>query len=634
MSAIAGLCRTAGDAATACARMLDVQRCYGPDDAALWNDERVAMGRRLARRLPEDCHDRQPLHGGGGRFTLVADIRLDNRAALGAALGIEAARLATWCDADVLLAAWEKWGEDCCARLIGDFAFALWDAEQRRLMLARDIVGIRPLHFHLGNGLVAFASMPKGLLALDAIAAAPDLDFVAQTMLHHSFDGDRSYFAGIRRVRPGHIVTIEHGAAVQRRYWRPDLSLLRLGSREDYVAAMRDALDQAVRDRLRGVTDVAAHLSAGLDSSAVTTSAALQLAGRGTVTAFTAAPRAGHAGVSAGALDDESDLAAATARLYRNMSHIVVRETAPSTFAQLARADWLNDQPMPNMCNIAWWNAINDAAAARGHRVMLNGQAGNIYFSHDGLALLPALLRRGRLPRLIGEAMALARGGSASFKGAMAIAVRRSLPAALFDRLDRWAGRERPIAVHPDLWRRAALPAPSMPRDGAGLRVSYLGRSDPGTFLKGQLGGWGLDYRDPTADRRLIELSLRIPEEQFIRGGRTRALARGVLADRIAPEMLAERRRGHQGADWHERASHDRASIAAEIAALAASGELAELFDIDRLERLVAAMAEPDWHRRAPEVEHRSALLRTVAVGHFVRRIGASTSSGADDLNR
>jgi asparagine synthase (glutamine-hydrolysing) len=623
MSAIAGLWRArgGGDVSGDIGRMLAVQRCYGPDDGASWCDGGLAMGRRLASLLPEDAHDRQPLHGGGGRYTLVADLRLDDRAALGAALGIEAVRLASMCDADVLLAAWEKWDEDCCARLTGDFAFALWDAERRRLVLARDVVGSRPLHFHIGEGLVAFASMPKGLLALDAIPAAPDLDFVTQTLLHMSFDGDRSYFAGIRRVRPGHVVTIANGVAQQRRYWRPDLTPLRLRGHDDYVAAMRETLDRAVRDRLRGVTDVAAHLSAGLDSSAVATSAALQLGGTGTVTAFTAAPRLGRTGGRAGILEDESELAAATARLHPNMTHVVVRETALSTFDRLARADWLNDQPLPNMCNIAWWNAINDAAIARGHRVMLNGQTGNVYFSHDGFALLPALLRRGRLVRLVREAMALGRGGSASFKGAMALAVRRALPGGMRARLDRRAGRSSPIAAHPDLWRHAALPAPAFPLHGAALRVSYLGRADPGNFLKGQLGGWGLDYRDPTADRRLIELSLRIPEERFMRNGRTRALARGVLAGRVAPGMLAETRRGHQGADWYERAEHDQARIAAEVAAVAGEDGLAQLFDIDRLQRLVAAMADPDWYRRTPEVEHRSALLRTVAVAHFVRGI-------------
>ncbi len=619
MSAIAGIRNgRGGDVAGDCARMLDAQRCYGRDDGAQWQGDGVALGRRLARLLPEDAQDRQPLRGGGGRFTLVADVRLDDRAELAAVLGIVPARLAQLSDADLLLAAWEKWGVACCARLVGDFAFAVWDGECRRLTLARDVVGIRPLHFHCSDRLVAFASMPKGLLALDAIPAVPDLDFVAQTLLLHGFDGDRSYFAGIRRVRPGHVVTIEGGRAVQRRYWQPSLAPLRLARHEDYVAAMRDALDRAVRDRLRGVSDVAAHLSAGLDSGAVATSAALQLGGAGSVIAFTAAPRAGHDRGRPGALDDESDLAAATAALYPNMAHIVVRAAAASAFDQLERNERFNDQPTPNMCNMVWWNAINDAAAARGHRVMLNGQTGNIYFSHDGFGLLPGLLRRGRLIALVSHAIAMRRAGSASLKGALATAVRRNLPPSLLARLDRRASL---IAAHPDLSRRLRLGPPVLPHDAAALRLDYPGRADPGTFLKGQLGGWGIDYRDPTADRRLIELSLRIPEEQFVHHGRTRALARGVVAGRVAPAMLAERRRGHQGADWHERADHDRAAIAEEIAALGADGKLAALFDIDRLERLVAAMAAPDWRGHMSEADHRSALLRTVAVGHFIRRV-------------
>ena len=132
MSALAGRWNFDGrpGAADACERMLRAQDIYGPDDEARWDGGRIALGRRLFRLLPEDVHDRQPLTGRGGDCVLVADIRLDNRDDLERALQISPERARTLADADILLAAWERWGLDCLDRLVGDYAFAVWALEK------------------------------------------------------------------------------------------------------------------------------------------------------------------------------------------------------------------------------------------------------------------------------------------------------------------------------------------------------------------------------------------------------------------------------------------------------------------------------------------------------------------------
>src|SRR5205085_1839103 len=101
---------------------------------------------------------------GGGRYSLVADVRLDNRAELAASLGLQ--RADALADSAILAASLERWGEDAPRRLIGDFAFAWFDREDRRLLLARDALGQRPLFWHRQREFVAFASMPRGLHAL------------------------------------------------------------------------------------------------------------------------------------------------------------------------------------------------------------------------------------------------------------------------------------------------------------------------------------------------------------------------------------------------------------------------------------------------------------------------------------
>src|SRR5690348_16480003 len=106
-----------------CARMLAAQAIYGLDRPRQWSGDGIAMGRRLAQLLPEDAYDRQPLKGEESPYVLVADLRLDNRKELATTLGLSAVRCRTMCDAALLLAAFERWGEECCAYLIGDYAF-------------------------------------------------------------------------------------------------------------------------------------------------------------------------------------------------------------------------------------------------------------------------------------------------------------------------------------------------------------------------------------------------------------------------------------------------------------------------------------------------------------------------------
>ena len=197
MTAIAGLWRFDGrpDAAAGCARMLAAQELYGRHHGAQWSNGSVALGRRLMRTLPEDAFDRQPLIGGEGRYVLVADVRLDNRDELAEILRIPSPQAQTLCDAAILLAAIERWDEACVEHLVGDYAFALWDGKRRRLFLARDPLGQRPLHYHRGHNFFAFASMPKGLHALPDVPYAADEERIAEFLALMPETGSKELFS-------------------------------------------------------------------------------------------------------------------------------------------------------------------------------------------------------------------------------------------------------------------------------------------------------------------------------------------------------------------------------------------------------------------------------------------------------
>ena len=613
----------------ACARILDGQRAYATAPPVIWSDGPVALGKRLHATLDEDAFDCGPVSGGGGRWRLVADVRLDERRDLAAALGIARDDEARLSDSALVMRAIERWGEEAIGRIYGDFALALWDAERERLVLARDLAGQRPLHFHDARGFFAFASMPIGLKALAGVGRAADEEAIAQFLTIASPEGGRSFFEGIERVGPAEMRVVTRAGSSASRHWFFQ-GERRLRGDTDYVDAAREALDRAVGARLRGAGGrVAAHLSGGLDSGGVAATAARLLAPGGQVSAFTSVPSA-NGPSRRGRFADEGAHAAAVAALYPNMDHVLVRTGGRSPIASLDRNFELYQAPVLNLCNYAWGDAIAEQAQARRHRVLLIGQVGNFTLSYPGLDLLPQLLARGRLLRLLREAKGLRRHGLAA-ESIAGLALRPFIPVPLWNWINRLRGRRVALAefsaINPALLERMNA------RGGLGhmrataredTRPAMIGAIDTGNFRQGALAGWGLDVRDPTADRRLIELCFSIPLDRYLSGGMPRALARRALADRLPPLIVGETRKGFQAADWHEGVTAALGAIRAEVLAISQSPQARRLLDMPRLNRLVAAAPPADWDSHAAQADYRLALLRAISAGHFVRRAGAS----------
>lgn len=639
MTALAGLWNFGGQPHPdeSCRRMLASQAIYGPHGERQWSDGSLAMGRRLFRTVPEDIHDRQPLQDASGRFALVADVRLDNRDELATALELTPVSARSLCDAQILLACLVRWGERALDRMAGDFAFALWDTTERTLLLARDAIGQRPLHYHRGEGFFAFASMPKGLHALPEIPYAPDEQAMAEFVALMPQTGPRSFFKGIEKLEGGHLAKVTPGGFSVRRYWqpqRPDPGAVR---RTDYVEGLRYHFDQAVESCLRGANGtVASHLSAGFDSAAVTATAARIMAPTGgKVVAFTSVPRGGYDGPAPDRrLGDEGPLAAATASAFPNIDHVLIRSGHRSPVEDLDRNFLLYDRPMLNLCNSVWISAINAAARERKLSVLLTGQMGNMTISYTGSELLAELARSGRLGKLWDVAEALVACGTMTWRGALANAFFPFLPQKLWQWLTRRNGGQWEITEYTairtdvvdelDLRRLAAerdLDFTYRPRkNGFDTRLWVLRRQDLGNYNKGMLAGWGLDQRDPTADRRLVEYCLSVPMDEYLHQGRLRSLGRRALSDRLPEAVLNAPRKGYQAVDWHEGLTAARSDIAAEVERLAPCAPAARMLDVDRMHGLVAAMPDSGWERPEVTNAYRLALLRGISAGHFLRK--------------
>ncbi|MDB5692557.1 MAG: asparagine synthase, partial [Alphaproteobacteria bacterium] len=374
------------------------------------------------------------------------------------------------------------------------------------------------------------------------------------------------------------------------------------------------------------------------DSSAVAATAARLLAPDGRVAAFTAVPRLGYDGrIARGRFADEGPHAAAVAAMYPNIDHVLIRSGQRSPFAALDRNFFLFERPMLNLCNAVWADAIMDAARERKLSVMLTGQMGNMSFSYTGLEVLPELLAGGKWLFLAKLAAQLRRHGT-RLESVAAHTFGPFLPALLWTAINRLRGRHMKIgdysaidAARADRLRddasAAGLDFSYRPRrDPVGTRLWVMGRVDLGSYNKGLLGGWGIDVRDPTADRALVELCLSIPAEAYLAGGRTRALARDAFADRLPRLVLDETRKGYQAADWHEGLAAGRAELGDEIGRIAALPEAEGVIDTAMLEDLAGAWPERDWNLGENQSLYRLALLRGVSSGHFLRKASGSNA--------
>ena len=641
MTAIAGVWHTDGrpSASHDLTQMLAAQRMYGPDAGDAWSAENIGLGRRLSRVLPEDAFDEQPLRCAIGRYRLVADLRLDNRSELASLLGIQDESNKS--DAAILLAAWERWADACLDRLVGDYAFAVWDASGARLLLVRDPLGCRPLHYFRDSNFFAFASMPKGLHALPEVPYEADEEFFAEGLLYYLEDGTRSFFRDIHKVPAGHLVIVDRDGLTVRRHWHPARQLLKLSRATDYDEALREKLEVAVRCRLRGTHAVATHLSGGLDSSAVTATAA-RLAPGERVFAFTSVPRVGFSGSDPqNRFTDEGSHAAAVAALYPNIEHVRLPTPAVSAIDGLDRAFDLYETPLVNLCNQTWIDAINDAVRDRGLGVMLVGSMGNFTASYSGGELFAELLRTGRWPRLAREMSILIRKRPQDWKRLLFLTLGPFLPLSIWMHLSRHRSMSAayfPLsnpARHAEVHERMpltrsvhALNRPSA--DSIASRLRGLCIADPANYHKGILAHWRVDYRDPFTDRRLVEFCLSVPIEYFCGGGVSRRLARSAFADRLPSVIVDETRKGLQAADWHMGIMASEQLLADEVSQIAASAVARRLLDVHALQRTALELPVKDWDTEQNTARFRIGMLRTISAGHFLRRVDSPRSPASE----
>lgn len=619
-------------------RMVNLLEPYGRDAQHTHFESGAAFLRTLLRITPEDRLDRQPLVHAENQTLILFDGRLDNREELAGDLGIPGEELRLLADSAVAQRACLRWDTAAVERLLGDFALACWQPRARRLWLARDPLGTRPLYWHQKPDLFAFATLPKALFAIPGVDKA-----ICEERLHDylcllPMIGPESFFKGIYRVEPGQILVLDGEAITTHRYhrWDPDREL-RLKSDGDYLEAFREQVERSVACRLRSSGLIASHLSSGFDSSTVAALAARQLAAENKLLiAYTSVPREGFDGpVPKGRHGDEGPGARALAARFPNIEHHLIRTSGITPLDHLEEDVQTLDRPPLNPCNRVWINAIAAAAARRGAKVLLTGGMGNMTISYTGREYLPWLFGQRQWVSWWREMRGLKRRQPAPrWRGLLLQSVAPYLPPVLWGLIERLrSGRRWALtdytAIHPDFMQRMGhaerVKATGWDLsyrpwgDGRRMRIAVLERMDNGERRVAD-NVFGLEMRDPTADRRLIEFCLAIPGRQYLRDGQSRWLLLRLMAETLPPEILQAKTNGYQAADWYESTMAAIPRIREELAGQQVKG-VGQYLDLQSLWQSLEDWPETGWGESRNQYRYRLKLLRGLAVGNFIRQI-------------
>ena len=565
-------------------------------------DGPVMLGQASLKHFPRPAQLAVQSHGAEERNAVTLHGRLHYRDELGDELGLSPGERSIP-DADLILRAYEKWGEDCVAHLCGDFAFALWDGHTRKLLLARAPQGIDALYYCQTPQRFAFASSVKALLALPGFPVRPNLLRVAQILTLWGTDVAQCGYEGILRLPPAHTLTVTaNGQTRLRRYWFPEeAEPLLLKSDEEYVEAFLERYSRAVRERLTG--RVVATLSGGLDSGSVCALAARELRAQGrSLPAYTSVPRHQIEFELKNVPFDESPGAEATRAFLGNVTVEHVRAEGVSPLAGISRMLAALDEPGHGAGNAFWMVDLLDRARQAGATTLLTGQMGNGTVSWVGWPenLWPDVLR-GRWGRVAAAVPQL--------QATWPLVVRRHLVRPVAGPLmRRWERR----TWRPDVpWMNSVLRrefgdslqlsermraakhdphASEFDSPAARLAILKIGRSPLGHKWDHISVAFGVEVADPTMDARLTEFCLRVPADQYYRRGEYRHLLRRAMKGLLPEEVRLSASRARQGMDFGYRVRETRNEIEDMLTRLEASPLAGSVLNMPRLRSVLSSI--------------------------------------------
>jgi asparagine synthase (glutamine-hydrolysing) len=312
MCGIAGILRHGppGDDSRAVQEMLRRLEPRGPDGEGTVREGPLHLGHRRLAILDLSETGRQPMASAGGRFLVSFNGEIYNFRELIRELGVDPRSLRSSSDTEILLLAWERWGEDCLPRLAGQWAFAMYDRQEERLHLVRDRFGEKPLFYHHDTKALSFASSLYALLAVPWISREIAPESLEEYLTLRYVVSPRTILREVKKVPPGCLLSVGHSGEEVRRWWSPRFKWRERttapGRREEAAEEFGGLLGQATRRCLVSDVPVALLLSEGIDSNSIRATLSAEEAGVPTFTYLAEDRREGGAAEAGGRMEESS----------------------------------------------------------------------------------------------------------------------------------------------------------------------------------------------------------------------------------------------------------------------------------------------------------------------------------------
>ena len=582
-----------------------LQNARGGDGG--WSESLHAAAVRLARYSRFENAEAGPPRSQDGLHA-VASARLDNRFELMRELALDAVDPSD--DTGLILAAYRRWGRDCAARLLGDFAFVVWDAGERTLFAACDVMGVEPLYYARAAGAFLIGSEARPLTVHPAVSRDPSEEALLMWCLN-CWDERFALFAGVRGLPRGHWLWVEAGGEPEvAAFWRPSqVEPLRYGRDADYAAHLRELLARCVADRCRGAgAHVGVAMSGGMDSTSVAAMAPKDLSRVAFSYRFEALKDC-----------DESPLSQLAADFLGMSVHWLDCEAHPMI-------EFGPDPFGPRADPFQSWDSMHRRMIRRlaslGGRVLLTGHGGDNLMTGVGPAVLAAGSDHGEPPSLGRLWRVLRREPGSTARGLyrlwlaprLPVSWRRRLRRCKLGRPNRWPWIDRrayrafradglffdwPARQFDDLARQRVFEMADAHAAGVRRAVQWFRR---------MAAPFGVAVRHPFLDRRLVEFILAMPPRLIRLGDQPKGLLRQAMAGALPPPILARRDKPHLRSFYR----HGVAGQVAQLEALTRHSELERRGLIDGVSMIKSVKAYLDGASQPAEAWFLAAALMEI----------------------
>ncbi|WP_209122927.1 asparagine synthase-related protein [Alkalihalobacillus sp. BA299] len=550
---------------------------YPADNIHTCNKGTIFFGCHHQWITPESIGEILPYYNYERKLVITADAIIDNRDELFDKLQIKQTQIQSIPDSQLILLAYEMWGEEVPKHITGDFVFMIWDEKKKKLFGARDFSGSRTLYYYKNESQFVFSTTIKPLFSLPYIAKKLNEEWLAEFLaipsMVEAVDMTSTVYKSIYQVPPAHSITVADGRVKLTRYCTIDVNeKLKLRSNEEYIEAFHDVFNKAVTARLRTYGEVGSQLSGGLDSGTVVSFAAKALQKENKVLhTYSYIPEDDFVDWTPNYyIPDERPFIKETVNYVGNISDQYINFQGKDPLSEIDDFLELMEMPYKFFENSFWLKGISEKAQQQGIKILLNGARGNHSISWGSWGLTTDyyanLLKQLRWVHLFKELNYYTQNYQTGKSNILPIVAKKAFPF-----IDRLQNKNEPFSyqfpqfINPDLARKTNvfeklqqydidLTGGSAIENLTEYRKAYYKQLYPwnksgvaNTNLSLRYSLWD---RDPTNDLRVIQFCLAIPDEQYVQEGMERSFLRRAIKNILPDKVrLNQKSRGIQGAD-------------------------------------------------------------------------------------